>query len=329
MIKKTKQDAIAPKAGYATASKQAYREAVWSALLPVWEETKHDDRAHILLMPSREGLEIDHVISLGVPENRIIAIDQSAAVIATSTWRKKYPSVKFFAATVADCPTKVNKTGAVIAAANLDFCSNFSDDLIGQFETFCRNVNFYDSARIAVTVAKGREGKALVRMVKTSTDGSLGPHKEPRIAALMSCAGFTQEHIIWSQGSYVSGRVPMAWSVMSLNNYILKRLVCDHIAELKAVNEIHEAAQIVEDYGIGCIKSASKKWLMRKADEFQDQIDSKLKGVRLAGESVNIGGAYSTLAFAANDAMRRIDKVLQAAYDAYLVNERKRYSAWR
>jgi|AntAceMinimDraft_13_1070369.scaffolds.fasta_scaffold25600_2 hypothetical protein len=238
--------AIAPSCGYQTPKKQKYREDVWAALLPAWVESQHDDRSHVLVMPSSGGEEIDYIVGLGIPPERIIAVDRSAAVIATSKWRKAHPTVKFFTSEIGDVWRKIDKLGAVIVAANLDFCTNFSDQLISQYASFCKNTTSFDCTRIAVTLAKGREGRALTAMVK-----AFAPHSktisDPRVAALMACAE-VDSGIIWGQGEYVNNKSPMTWFVSSLI-YLATRAKADHLQELRDIKPLDLCKMVVAERG--------------------------------------------------------------------------------
>lgn len=288
-------DVSAPKDGYATDAKQKYREDVWSCLLPAWDLWKHDERAHVLILPSREGLEIDHLVSLGVPECRIVAIDKSAAVIATSHWRKKFPNVKFFTTSVGDAWIKIKKAGIVISAANLDFCSNFCDGLIQEYSSFVNNCPRFEGARIAATVAKGREGKALVSMLKKFAQ-HLSQYKEPRCAALMSCSGLDGEHMLWGQGDYVSGRNPMSWFVMS-DSWIRTSFVRHHIETIKSLNVNESADAVRKKFPNWESRKAVEAWFNDEiAKPFMEEMESKINesnGVLVNRSS--IAGPYSRL----------------------------------
>jgi hypothetical protein len=301
--------AIAPKGGYDTPEKQAYRKQVWDALLPAWEMAKGDARAHILLMPSREGLEIEHVLSLGIPQDRIIAVDRSAAVIATSIWRKKYPNVKFYASEVGDVWRKINRDGFVICAANLDFCSNFCDELVCQFSSFVKNTPRFTFFRIAVTVAKGREGKALVAMLKKAAP-YIREIAEPRIAALLDCSEWGNEDLlVWAQGSYISGRVPMAWAIFS-DNYILQEWADSHIEMLRSIELEPIADEMIGVFGKRHLTATSilNDWLYPRlvgdAPEQLNRLESqckKIDGLGFASHKGPIKTAASVLDYVAKN----------------------------
>jgi hypothetical protein len=300
-----KVERIAPKAGYDTPEKQAYRSGVWDALLPAWELKKHDPRAHVVIMPSSEGIEIDHVISLGVPAGRIVAIDRSAAVIATSKWRKRHPDVKFFASEIGNVHVKISASDIVVIAANLDFCSNFCDDLVSQFSDFCKKVPQYPQTRFAVTVAKGREGKALVAMMNRFAP-SLNAFNEPRLGALMACSGMDFAMIKWAEGAYTSGRVPMAWGVVS-NNYVTAQMVDEHIEDIKKVEPLLAAKEICGAKGRDFTRRDAERWLRKNiAEPFMEKLEAAESGFVRFGLKHDFMGARSSLEYAFNQKAHEI-----------------------
>jgi hypothetical protein len=298
-------DVSSPRDGYDTPEKQKYRADVWTYLLPAWELAKNEPRAHILLMPSREGLEIKHVLSLGIPQEKIIAIDKSAAVIATSKWRKDYPDVKFFAVTVGNCGEKIRKNGYVIAAANLDFCANFCDGLVSEYANFRDSCPQFNITRTAITIAKGREGKALVSMIKAFAS-EMEAYAEPRMAALMACANRKMEHVIWGQGSYVSGKNPMAWSVTS-SFYEKDDLKKNHIEELRCMDFDCAAKKAVAKFGKNPSRSCVRRFLSEfMIDNFMEKINALMAERTTAGIKGVIGAPYSDIAMAAEYAEGQI-----------------------
>lgn len=303
-------DVSAPKGGYATDAKQKYREDVWSCLFPAWDLWRHDDRAHVLVLPSREGLEIDHLVSLGIPQCRIVAIDRSAAVIATSHWRKKFPDVKFFTTSIGDAWIKIEKAGIVIAAANLDFCSNFCDGLIQEYSSFANKCPRFEGTRIAATVAKGREGKALVSMLKKFAP-HLSQYNEPRCAALMSCSGLDGEHMLWGQGDYISGKTPMSWFVMS-DSWIRSSFVRRHIETIKSLNVDKSAAAVKAKFPNWKSKRAVEHWFRDEvAEPFLKELEAEIDnsgGVLV--NSTMIAGPYSPLAQAFDHVIGKIWQAL-------------------
>lgn len=199
----------APKTGYATDEKAKYREDVWSALGPIALEIMTDPRAYCLIMPSREGLEIDVAVKHGIPPEKIVCVDQSAAVIATSSWRKKWPQCRFFASKVSEIGAKLKKNNMRLAAANLDLCGNFSDETISEIDGFLLSAPTCKTYALAVTMMRGREGSIASRMLDRC-DASY--FQEKRLNGLF--AETALQNNSWqflAEGAYRSGKMPVAW----------------------------------------------------------------------------------------------------------------------
>ena len=213
---------IAPKAGYDTDIKAKYREQVWDAFAPgvagIIADTTGTLKA--VIMPSAEGLEIEVALSRGLREEQIVCVDRSAAVIATSKWRKRWPDVKFFASEVSAVGDKIAKAGWAVRVANLDLCGNFSDDTIDAVRGFLSGAPLAPVAEMAVTIAKGREGSALTSLLKAK--GFSEDIKDARMGALFHLTGLEtsrdREFRAIAEGAYTSGRQPMAWCVAQLKD---------------------------------------------------------------------------------------------------------------
>jgi hypothetical protein len=230
-------EARGPKAGYDGATKQAYREAVWADMLKIASGRLMTDTVAVLVvMPSSGTEEIDTLVAMGVDPADIFAIDQSAAVIATSKWRKKYPEVRFAACKVSDAPAILKKRGLVAVAANLDLCCNFSDELVSEVDAFVAGQMSVDDFCFSVTVTKGREGKAINSLL--SLHGSDDRLPDKRIAALVAVSqwagkrDFGHGHAwqIRAGGAYRAYSCPMAWQVFRRVT-ISEELFNHHMAE--------------------------------------------------------------------------------------------------
>lgn len=205
-------DVRAPTGGYVSDSKAHYREAVWDALAPIAKPFLEDARAYCLLMPSREGLEIDVAVARGIPPERIVCVDQSAAVIATSLWRKRWPQCRFFASKISEVGEKLRKAGMFIAAANLDLCGNFSDETLAEIDGFLKSADRFNGFGLALTVMKGREGSVTARLLERY---GADHFEEKRIAGVF--AETCMAGMSWSvraQGQYRGGKMPVAWVAM-------------------------------------------------------------------------------------------------------------------
>jgi hypothetical protein len=205
-------DVRAPEGGYTSDSKAHYREAVWDALAPIAKPLLENARAYCLIMPSREGLEIDVAVARGIPPERIVCVDQSAAVIATSLWRKRWPQCRFFASKISQVGEKLRKEGMVIAAANLDLCGNFSDETLAEIDGFLKGAPRFDGFGFALTVMKGREGSVTTRLLERY---GANHFEEKRIAGVFAetcMAGMSWR--VLAQDQYRGGKMPVAWAAI-------------------------------------------------------------------------------------------------------------------
>jgi hypothetical protein len=229
-----------PLAGYKSDAKQEYREQVWSAIAPkIKDMFVLDSRAHVLMLPSKGGEEIEVAINHGIPEDRIIAVDENPALIATAAWRKNRPLVKCYGSSLSRAAQRIKEDGFVLIAANLDLCNNFSEDLVSEVSNFFSNGSRFDHFCFSLTVMKGRENKATSLMLNHIFKGSsrgLKKVDDKRIRALCAVMEdntsfpLSQLSCIESQGSYLHSKTPMAWCVFS----------CGFNDKLKSIrSEIH------------------------------------------------------------------------------------------
>lgn len=241
-----------PISGYSSDAKQNYRFKVWSAIAPrIKHHFESRSRSHVLLMPSVGGEEIEVAISCGIPEDRIIAVDENPALIASAKWRKTRPLVKCYGSSLSRAAERIAKDGHVLSAANLDLCNNFSEDLVSEVAGFFSSATRFDEFCFSVTVMKGRENKAtnlMLNYIFKNSDRGLKKIDDKRIRAL--CAVMVEDPsfpliaptMIVDQGAYTHSKTPMAWCVFAsgfTSNLRLKartiKEMCDkfHDAELE------------------------------------------------------------------------------------------------
>lgn len=205
-----------PEDGYTSDAKQEYRESVWFHFhrqLPPSDISKGE---YILLLPGLQCDEIDTAISMGYkPEHLLLVHESSSHVEDGAEWLSKYPSIKFYSGVkVSEIGPNLKEDNAIIVAANLDFCNNFSLELNDEFDSFMSIKNVSSDCLTAVTVMKGRESKVVVRMlekIKDSKSKDLSLN-EKRLIALLSLSdhGFNR---VYAEGNYVHSRAPMAWCI--------------------------------------------------------------------------------------------------------------------
>ena len=211
----------APKDGYDNPEKRKYRHEVWKRLskkaLPILEE---NENAKVLMLPSSEGLEIDVAMKFGIKRHQIIAIDENPALLAHADWKYKVPKSNRFGCKVSEIGEKIKNNGWVLAAANLDFCNNFSDELITEINSFFAQTPIVEKFSFSVTMGKGRETKALLSLINYLDAPDIFMH--PRLSTLWHMVEMPDKEF-WTllhQDKYVSNRVPMLYAIFSKLNKI-------------------------------------------------------------------------------------------------------------
>lgn len=237
-------DAISPRSGYDTEEKQKYRDSVWQAFSGTGDLSARTGK--FLIMPSREGLEIETAMRFGIKAEQIFCVDRSAAVIATSLWRKRWPEIEFASCEISDIAKILRRRGVVLFGANLDLCGRVSAKTIEAVRAFWADAPKYNDFLFSVTVARGREDPALAELVKHL--GFMSEYVDGRIAALLIASGITcndgtivgNRSIEYLGGyNYTSGRHPMAWAAMRYR---------DHQYDIDAIREI---SIIYRDISVG------------------------------------------------------------------------------
>lgn len=190
-----------------------------------------------MILPGLECDEIDTAISHGLREDRLVLVHESAAHVAkNAVWRKKYPNIKFYCCKASNAPSRLWKDGIKLVAANLDFCGNFSGEMIDEFSEFCEKAPLCDESWVALTMMKGRESTAMVKLVdavaKTNKQ-SLG-FKEKRLEVMFSLFGIQKKFVRPYQGPdfamaidvekfgefcYTHNKAPMACGITKITNH--------------------------------------------------------------------------------------------------------------
>lgn len=180
-------------ATYQTEEKAHYRKRVWDGLEYATSEawlrytTKRkrpsNGEAHVAILPGPTGLEIEHLLSRGYRQEHIHAIERNPAALAHFEWTRQFPRVKRYGVSVGRAFDRIAASGVRLAAANLDFCGNFSDEVIEDVRRAGRSGAFDHLSAVAVTLLRGREQAALVAALKLAFPGFDKP-KGIRIVAL-------------------------------------------------------------------------------------------------------------------------------------------------
>lgn len=204
-----------PEFGYESEAKNNYRHSVWDSMIAHSKKIMaNDDSGVILIMPSKQGFEIDTLIGHGIPESRIVCVDESPALIASSKWRKKYKSIRGYGCKISEVGRRLAKDKKRVAAANLDFCNNFSSELIDETEAFIANTPKCDDFAFSVTVMRGRESTVSNKLMELVESKGFQRIDEKRLRCLFSivCNQGSYDHFVLGQGLYTHNKAPMGWA---------------------------------------------------------------------------------------------------------------------
>lgn len=247
-----------PESGYSSDVKQNYRDGVWNQFKIHMPPEDISDGQFILILPGLQCEEIETALSKGYEIKHLLLVHESAARVATSAaWRTRYPNAKFYAGLkVSEIGDRLEKDNACVVAANLDFCNNFSIELIDEIDSFMSTKQVRADCLTAITVMKGRESKTVVKIlekIKESSRSGLGMKEKRLEAALTLCGGGFNR--VYSEGSYVHSRAPMAWCVARAVNHniddsrILIKLKAQHGESIgEIISSICRGNELINQY---------------------------------------------------------------------------------
>lgn len=142
----------APAGGYSFGAKRQYRREVWSLIRQLVVAPRE---AHVLLMPSIEGDEIDVALSKGFRQNHLHVVDRNPAIVATI--KRRYPLVNTYGADAHKALFRIEASGVRLAAANLDLTGKLSDATATELVRCSLANAFHNGALVFVTLMRGRE----------------------------------------------------------------------------------------------------------------------------------------------------------------------------
>lgn len=206
---------ITPKTGYKSQAKAGYRESVWRDL----SQFAHQG-GWMVIMPARGCEEIEAALNAGVPIEQVFCFDASAAVIASSEWRRKYPEIKFCTSTLGGLWAKIEKYGKPVSAINMDLCGTVAGECVDEVNDFMHAAKFTKKAGFAVNIAKGREGKTLLRILQSlSVSDWFDCDRVAALFAMLDLKGGIWHNLAvygCSQGQYRENKTPMTWATFSM-----------------------------------------------------------------------------------------------------------------
>lgn len=268
-----------PSSGYDFAEKQEYRNIVWD----IFAENVYDvSTANVVFMPSKEGLEIPVAIARGFREENLIAVDDNAAMIAASAWRKKYPQVKFYGNRLSRASERISNDGLVISAANLDLCGNLSWPMLKETKQFIENIRVYGDPTIAITMLKGRDSTAVNTLADMILSGD-NFEFDKRIHVLMEYVSDNRRSnypIPLGGGEYHSGKQKMCYGVFKVYMRYFLNIKAKEYADYldtfsKKLAAMERGADILREELI----SEFPRWNAKRRKRFSSK---KLKAIRKA-----------------------------------------------
>lgn len=144
----------APEGGYDFSRKRHYRRNVYAGFKKTFTPSVAREMTH-LLMPSKEGAEIENALQAGFSERNLIIVDRSPAIVAVL--KRTYKEATAYGIDLLDTPARLAKEGRVLDSANLDMCSCICDNVIKIAFRFA-SFNIWDKElAIAITIQRGRE----------------------------------------------------------------------------------------------------------------------------------------------------------------------------
>lgn len=112
---------------------------------------------NVVILPSKEGLEIPILLKMGVKQSNIHTVDTNSAILSDSSWNRLYPEVKRYPCDIGDAFKIMAVQNIKIGMANVDICGPISRGYIEVLEKIRDSGVLTKKARLAFTMLKGRE----------------------------------------------------------------------------------------------------------------------------------------------------------------------------
>jgi hypothetical protein len=154
-----------PSVGYGTDIKEEWRDWVYCRVGGYAPGADTASTGNVLLMPSLEGHEIEHLLRRGFSQDQLYIVDESPAVVATL--KRRFHGVHTFGVQVHRACEIIAKSGVNLLAANIDYCSKVSAPVMRSVAMACES-GALDGAHLFVNVLRGREDAAERRMIASA-----------------------------------------------------------------------------------------------------------------------------------------------------------------
>lgn len=151
-----------PRTGYNFGNKKQYRRIIWKAFR---EFVNNKPQKSALLLPSKEGAEIEVALDNGFKQSDLHVIDRNPAIVATL--KRKYPYINTYGVDIEEALFRIPVHEIVVA--NFDLCGPVSNELFRVFDAVRRSATLAEHSLIAITTLRGRDSRAFISDI---TDGT-------------------------------------------------------------------------------------------------------------------------------------------------------------
>jgi hypothetical protein len=289
-----------PSGGYDFPAKDKYRWLVWGAFA---EYLDNVSMAKIVFFPGKKGLEIPIALSLGFREENLIAVDNSAALLASAKWRSKYPLVRIYGNELSRAVERMKADGVSVNAANLDFCNALSDESIGQFLSFIHGGVLKWGGVVSVTMLRGRDSAGILALARKIKIPPLLSDSPLRPSILFSLSDIKGESRPVRHGFYKStaGKQVMDWLVCRImsdldidgERRLADRLRADIIHNFSETRDFWRATELATHARYHRPIEKFNK-LRKMAFEYKERFDKKLDRECIKGHFIgDIAGDLS------------------------------------
>ena len=242
----------APIVGYGAKGKTKYRNSVWECFKLVLGKLGNDK---VVILPSVEGYEVKKAIAMKVPQENLVAVDRNPLVLELGVWKDTYPNVLCLAGEVGKVGPYIN---GKIRVANLDLCSQLSQETFEQIRDFIKTVKWSDESCLAITLAKGREATVVATLCNNlKTKPKVDCTRMQALLHLLELNSSKEiAYEVLGQGTYRAGMKTqsMSWIVLKRTEImskfdpdIWKRVVAKQKRIIRMIDHYHDLYSLVWD----------------------------------------------------------------------------------
>lgn len=150
---KRREGRIAPEGGYDFGNKRQYHRDLY----PFFRDNciGGPTNAHVLLMPSSEGTEIEVAERAGFRREHLHVVDNNPAIVAHLS--RRYPGINTYGVDVGLAAQRIARRGIEVSVANLDLTGKLSDRTWLTLSAVGESGILKHGSLFAITLLRGRE----------------------------------------------------------------------------------------------------------------------------------------------------------------------------